>query len=161
PPFRPEIAAVDARAEAVEVENLFVSAVRDRFLLGDREDSTRRALSLLDRQIVARGRRMTPGGGTDSHSFHLRPMTDVVSEARSREAIRDAIRAGRTCVGAPAACTFEVRAPGGPFSPVGTSISGVARIEARASGRAVVIHRNGERVAAPADGEVISIDVPP
>jgi len=56
PPFRPEIAAVDARADGFEVPNLFVSAIRDRFLLGDSEDSTRRGLSLLDREIRARRR---------------------------------------------------------------------------------------------------------
>lgn len=161
PPFRPEIAAVDARAEAVEIGNLFVSAVRDRFLVGDREDSARRAITLMDERIRARGRRLTPVGGTDSHSFHLRPMTFVLAEARSREGIRDAIKAGRTCVAQPAACTFEVRAPGGTFAPVGSSTAGVARVEARASGRAVVVYRNGERVSAPAGGEVVSIDVPP
>jgi hypothetical protein len=159
PPFRPEIAAVDARAGAVEVDNLFVSAVRDRFLLGDREDSTRRALALLDREIRARGRRLTPVGGTDSHSFHLRPMTFVLAEQRSRASIRDAIRAGRTCVGMPGACTLEARVPGGNFAPVGSSLSGVMRVEARASGRAITLLRNGEEVAAPASGEIVSIDV--
>ncbi|MFT3774818.1 MAG: hypothetical protein QM820_56440 [Minicystis sp.] len=160
PPFRPEIAAADARASAFEAANLFVSDVRDRFLKGDREESMRNVLALLDQQILARRRRMTPVGGTDSHSFHLRPMTFVLAEQRSREAIRDAIRAGRTCVAQPAACTFEARAEGAAaFLPVGSSIMGASRVEVRAGGRAVVIHRNGERVAAPTGGQVASIDV--
>ena len=162
PPFRPEIAAVDARADGFEAANLFVRAVRDRFLLDDGEASTRRVLALLDREIVTRRRRMTPVGGTDSHSFHLRPMTFVLAEQRSRQAIRDAIRAGRTCVVQPGACTLEARAEGGgAFMPVGSSIEGARRVEVRASGREVVIYRNGDRVAAPADGQVISVDLAP
>jgi hypothetical protein len=161
PPFRAEIAAVDARADAYEVANLFVSAVRDRFLLGDSEDSTRRVLALLDREILARKRRMTPTGGTDSHSFHLRPMTFVLAEQRSREAIRDAIHAGRTCVLQPGACTFEVSTDGGAFVPVGSSVRATTRVEARASGRAVAIYRNGQQVAAPVDGRAVSIEVAP
>lgn len=161
PPFRPEIAAVDARADAYEAANLFVSAVRDRFLLGDREDSTRRVLALLDREILARKRRMTPIGGTDSHSFHLRPMTFVLAEQRSRESIRDAIRAGRTCVLQPGACTFEVGTEGGAFVPVGSSVRSTTRVEARASGRAIAIYRNGEQVAAPLGGRAVSIEVAP
>lgn len=162
PPFRPEIAAVDARADAFEAANLFVSAVRDRFLLGDSEDSTRRVLGRLDREILARKRRMTPVGGTDSHSFYLRPMTFVLATQRSREAIHDAIQAGRTCVVQPAACTFEVRAEGSEaFSPVGSSLHATTRVEARASGRAVVIYRDGEQVATPAGGQVVSIAIAP
>ena len=162
PPFRPEIAAVDARADAFEAANLFVSAVRDRFLLGDSEDSTRHVLARLDREILARKRRMTPVGGTDSHSFYLRPMTFVLAEQRSRAAIHDAIQAGRTCVVQPAACTFEARAEGSEaFSPVGSSLQATSRVEARASGGAVVIYRDGERVATPASGQVVSIAVAP
>ena len=77
---------------------------------------------------------MTPVGGTDSHSFHLRPMTFVLAERRSPDAIRDAVRAGRTCVVQPGACTFEVRTEGGAFAPVGSSLEGRTRVEARASG---------------------------
>jgi hypothetical protein len=162
PPFRPEIAAVDARADGVEVANLFVSAVRDRYLLGDPEDSIRRGLALLDQQIIRQRRRMTPVGGTDSHSFHLRPMTFVLAETRTRASIRDAIRAGRTCVMQPGACTFEARPEGSAaFSPVGTSLRGVRRIEARASGRAIAFYKNGERMAAPRSGEIVSFDVDP
>ena len=161
PPFRPEIAAVDARADGYEVANLFVRAVRDRFLLGDTEASTTRVLSLLDQQILARGRRMTPVGGTDSHSFYLRPMTFVLARQRSREGIREAIHAGRTCVVQPGACTFEVRAEGGAFQPVGAGIQGARRVEMRASGQAIVLYRNGARVAAPADGQIVGLDVAP
>ena len=161
PPFRPEIAAVDARADAFEAANLFVRSMRDRFLLDDSEDSTRRTLAVLDREIVARQRRMTPVGGTDSHSFHLRPMTFLLAGERSRDGIRDAIRAGRTCVVQPGACTFEVRTEGGAFAPVGSSLVGATRVEVRASGEKIAVYRNGERVGAPGDGQVIAVDVPP
>ena len=162
PPFLPEIAAVDARAEGFEAANLFVRAARDRFLLGDPEHSTRRILALLDQQIHQRARRMTPVGGTDSHSFHLRPMTFVLAEERSIAGVRDAIHAGRTCVVAPAACTLEARRAGdSAFHPVGSSLIDVTRLEARARGAAIVIVRDGQRVAAAADGEIVTIDVDP
>jgi hypothetical protein len=162
PPFRAEIAAVDARADGFEVVNLFVSAFRDRLFHGDREHSTRRVLARLDQEILSRGRRMTPVGGTDSHSFHLRPMTFVLAERRSPDAIRDAVRAGRTCVDQPAACTFEVRPEGAAaFSPVGSSLHVARFVEVRARGAAVAIYRNGEQVATPAGGEVARVDVAP
>lgn len=160
-PYRPEIAAVDARAHGFEAANLFVRAVRDRFLLGDTEESTRGVLGVLDREIVARQRRMTAVGGTDSHSFHLRPMTFVLAEARSRAAIRDAIHAGRTCVVDPAACTFEARPEGGAFLPVGSSIVGARRVEVRATGRDITIYRDGERVVTPGSGQIVGVDVGP
>jgi hypothetical protein len=105
---------------------------------------------------------MTPVGGTDSHSFYLRPMTFVLATQRSHAAIHDAIQAGRTCVAQPAACTFEVRPEGTEaFSPVGSSLESTTRVEARASGAAVAIYRDGERVATPASGQAVSIDIVP
>ncbi|APR80731.1 Hypothetical protein A7982_06078 [Minicystis rosea] len=162
PPFRPEIEAVDRWADGFEAANLFVGAFRDRLLRGDADESTRHVLARLDREILARGRRMTPVGGTDSHSFHLRPMTFVLARERSHAGIREGIRAGRTCVLQPAACTFEVRGDGA-FAPVGSSIDGPARhrVEVRARGRAIAVYRNGEKVATPADGEVVAIEVTP
>jgi hypothetical protein len=161
PAQRPVLDVVDARADGVEVANLFVSAVRDRFLRGDPEASTREVLSRLDREIVARGRRMTPTAGTDSHSFHLRPVLFVLAEERSRAGVRAAIRAGRTCVVQPAACTFEARVEGSAaFSQVGASLAPATRVEVRAQGQAVAVYRNGERVAAPARGEVALVEVP-
>ncbi len=159
-PFRPEIAAVDARATSVEAANLFVSAFRDRLFHSDSEESTRNVLSRLDHEILARGRRMTPVGGTDSHSFHLRPMTFVLADARTRAAIGAAIHAGRTCVVQPGACTFEVRADGA-FLPIGGSIEGATHVEARASGREIALYRNGELVASPAGGEIVRIEIAP
>lgn len=157
----PEIAEVNERAEGLEVANLFVSAARDWILFHDREASTRRALRLLDDQILTRGRRMTPVGGTDSHGFNLRPMTFVLAEERSHQAIRSAVHAGRTCVVQPEACTFEVRAEGRePWKPVGSALSRVAWVDVRASGRAVAVYRNGELVATPASGEAVRVAVP-
>ena len=88
-------------------------------------------------------------------------MTFVLAEQKSRESIRDAIRAGRTCILQPGACTFEVKTEGGAFVPVGSSVRSTTRVEARASGRAVAIYRNGKQVAAPLDGHAVSIEVAP
>jgi hypothetical protein len=160
PPFRPEIAAVDARAEHVEALNLFVSAARDRIALGDAEQSTRAVLARLDREILRRQHRLTPVAGTDSHSFHLRPVLFVLAEQRSHAAVRDALRAGRTCVGAPAACTFEARAQGQDrFLPVGAAFT-ASRVEVRLDGHANTVLRDGEPVARPARGAVVSVEVP-
>lgn len=160
PPFRPEIAAVDARAQHVEALNLFVSAARDRVALRDAERSTRAVLARLDQEILRRGRRLTPVAGTDSHSFHLRPVLFVLAEERSHAAVRDALRAGRTCVGAPAACTLEARPAGGDgFLPVGAAFT-ASRVEVRLGGQVNTVLRDGEPVASPARGEVVSVDVP-
>ncbi|MFO0756868.1 MAG: hypothetical protein U0359_10270 [Byssovorax sp.] len=158
PPFRPEIAAVNARAGTFEAANLFVSAFRDRLMLHDAEVSTRAVLRRLDQEILLRKRRLTPVGGTDSHSFHLRPMTFVLANERSHDAIGEAIRAGRTCIGQPAACTFEV-GEGAGFSPVGSSLPASERVWVRAQGRSIAVLRNGEQVAAPSSGEAVAVEV--
>jgi hypothetical protein len=114
-------------------------------------------LARLDREIVVRGRRMVPTGGSDSHSGYLRPVTFVLSETRTKEGIRDAVRSGRVCVRGPEACSLEVRQPGGPWLTVGSSLVGATTLEARAEGAPIRILVDGVERAAPSSGEIVRI----
>jgi hypothetical protein len=160
-PFPAEIAAVDRLAQGFEAYNLTATHLRDRYLLGDTEHTIHATTLLLDRAIPARARRMTPVGGSDSHSAHLRATTFVWSRGRSEEAIRDAIVAGRACVRDPAACSLEARAPGRAWLTVGSAIAGVSAVEVRAKGESIDIRLDGARVAEPASGEVVRVAVSP
>jgi hypothetical protein len=158
--FPPEIAAADRLAQGVEVFNLAVTHMRDGLLIGDRERSLKRAALLAAHAARAKGHRVAAIGGTDSHTQHLRVSTYVLAEARTPSAIRDAIVAARTCVRSPEACTFEARVPGGPWRPVGSSLTG-ATLEVRARGEPIVILRNGEVVAEPRSGEIARVTIAP
>ena len=153
-PFPPEIAAATRLAQGIEAYNLTVTHLRDRYLLGDTDRTLLATLALIDRQILAQGRRIAPVGGSDSHSDHVRTMTFVLSEGRSPAAIREAIAAGRLCVRAPEACSLEVRAAGagGAWALAGGSLRGVRAVEARAGGGPVQILVNGNVVEEPEPG---------
>src|SRR6185295_9647533 len=97
-PFPPEISAVNHLAQAFEAYNLTATHLRDRYLLGDTEYTLQRTLGRLDQEIVAQQRRMTPVGGSDSHTHHLRATTFVLSRSRTEAGIHDALLAGRVCV---------------------------------------------------------------
>src|SRR5207244_906085 len=112
------------------------------------------------RQILAQHRRMTPVGGSDSHSHHLRATTFVLAESRSEEGIRQAILAGRVCVRSPEACSLEVRPSGGAWSGLGASVQGAA-LEARAQGDDIAILVDGKTVREPDSGEVVRLGVDP
>jgi hypothetical protein len=146
--FPPEIAAVSRLAQGFEAYNLTATHLRDRYLLGDTEHTLLATLRLLDREIIAQQRRMSPVGGSDSHSSHLRATTFVLARERTERAIRDALVGGRICVRDPDACSLEVRALSptaqDPWHPVGASIKGASVIEARARGEAIEILVNGE-----------------
>jgi hypothetical protein len=158
-PFPSEIAAADQLAQGVEVFNLAVTHMRDGLLLGDGERSLKHAALLAAHAARAKGHRVAAIGGSDSHSFHLRASTFVLADARTPEAIREAILAARTCVRSSEACTFEGRAPGGPWQPVGASLYG-SYIEVRAQGEPIVVLRDGQIVARPRSGEAVRIDLP-
>jgi hypothetical protein len=156
-----EIRAADELAVGFEAFNLAVTQLRDRWLLGDTEHSLRATLRLLDDKSAARGRRMTPVGGSDSHSQHLRATTFLLAAARTPAALREAVLAGRSCVRDPAACTFEARAAGGPWQPVGAAFEGVREVEVRAHGEDIEVFRAGRAVATPGDGEAVRMRVEP
>src|SRR5262249_27725717 len=90
-PYPDEILAADRLAQGVEVFNLAIHELRDQFLLMDPGVTLLATLKRMDREILARGRRMTPVGGSDSHSGHLRATTFVLSEHRSQDGIREAL----------------------------------------------------------------------
>jgi hypothetical protein len=156
-PMPPEIAAVNRLAQGFEAYNLAVTHLRDRYLLGDTERSLRSTLALLDGEVVRRRRRMTPVGGSDSHSQHLRATTFLLAGGRDAAAVRDAVLAGRTCVRDAAACTFEARAPGAAWQPVGSAIDGVDAVEVRAHGDDIEVLAAGVRAGAPESAEVLRI----
>lgn len=158
-PFPAEIAAIDRLAIGFEAYNLTTTHMRDRYLQGDTDRTLLETLRRLDDEIPKRGRRMTPVGGSDSHSHHLRATTYVLATSRTPSAIRDAVAAGRVCVRSPEACSFEARAPGGVWVGVGESVRDVGAIEVRARGADVEIVRGGEIVARPASGAVARVEV--
>ena len=165
-PYPPEIASITRLAQGVEVYNLSVSHVRDGLLLGDRDRTLRMAAFLADRHARAERRRVSLVGGSDSHGHHLRATTFVLAEARTESAIGEAIRAGRTCVRSPEACSLEARPlaidprAAWMWMPVGSSLH-ASVIEVRANGAPIEILKNGAVVAEPAAREVAQIAVEP
>jgi hypothetical protein len=156
-PFPDEILAVGRLAQTYEAYNLAVSELRDRYLLGNTVKTLEETFARIDREIVAHGRPMTPVGGSDSHSGHLRAATFVLSHGRTTEAIREAIGAGRVCVRDPAACSFSARAANGRWLPPGGSIHDVDRVWARAQGEDVEIFANGVAFRPSAPGEPVAV----
>ena len=158
-PFPPDIAAIDRLATGFEVYNLSVTEMRDRHLLGDRDRTLLESVHRLDVEIEKRGRRMTPVGGSDSHSHHLRATTFVLATGRSPEAIRDGLAAGRVCVRSPGACSLEARPPRGDWVGVGERLGATDELELRAQGRDIEMIVDGEVVARPEAGQVARVGV--
>lgn len=159
-PFPAEIQALDRLAQGFEAFNLSATELRDRFLLRDSSRTLVDTLARLDREIVRRQRRMTPLGGSDSHSHHLRATTFVMATSRDEAGIREAVLAGRVCVRSPEACSFELRPAGGAWAGVGSAVAG-ARFEARARGEEIEILVDGAPVRSPRAGEAVEIRVDP
>ena len=159
-PYPPEIAAIGRLAAGFEAYNVAVTHLRDGLLLLDLDFSLRDVTGRLDREILAARRRIAPVGGSDSHAGWLRAAMFVLAESRTEAGIRDAIVGGRTCVRSPAACSLEVRPPGGAWAGVGGTVRSDAAVEVRARGDQIVITRDGAPVALPASGKVATVDVP-
>jgi hypothetical protein len=159
-PFPPEIEAVRHLARGFEAFNLTVSEVRDHFLYLDRDRSIRQTLARVDEEILAQRRPLFPAGGSDSHAHSLRATTFVLAKGRGSADIREALLAGRTCVRSPAACTFEARPADGAWSPPGTVLRDVARVEVRAGGKHIEVLRNGVEVGHGGKGDVVWVDTP-
>jgi hypothetical protein len=156
-PFPDEIMAAHRLAQGVEVFNLAIAELRDRFLLLDSHKTLRSTFDRIDREIVKQGRPMVSIGGSDSHSGHVRATTFVLSRGRSPEAIREALLAGRVCVRDPAGCSFMVRAGEGRWLSVGSSIQGVTSLRAKARGLSVKILVNGRVIEA---GDQAEVEIP-
>jgi hypothetical protein len=146
-PYPSQIQAADRLAIGVEAYNLGVSELRDFTTFGDRETSIRDVLSLLDREIVRRQRRLVPVGGSDSHGFFLRPVLFVLAKERSLLGVQQAIAAGRTCVRDAAACSLVARrlGPAEGWQPVGSAISGADAVEVRVSADGALYRGGGEQ----------------
>jgi hypothetical protein len=159
PPWPEEIAAVDRLFQGAEVYNAFVSELRDRLLIGDREASLRATATRMDREIRARHRRLAFVGGSDSHGAVLRATTFVLARGRTARAIRDAIVEGRTCVRDPVACSFEIRTGPGAWSPVGAALAAEGAIEIRTEGTRAEIFVDGEIAARASRGEIARVPI--
>ena len=145
----PELRVIERLAHGVEVFNLGVDHLLDRFVRRHEHGSMRAAFNAMDRMIHRQGRPVSAVGGSDSHSDHLRASMYVLARERTGPAIREALLAGRTCVRGPPACTFEVRVPGGEFRPPGSQLPAVHRVEVRARGERIEILRDGHVVVRP------------
>ena len=156
----PAITTLDGLATQVEVFNLGVSELRDRFALGDPDATLQRTFARLDREVARRRRRLTAVGGTDSHSSHLRASMFVLAERRDAGSVREALVAGRACVRSAAGCTFEVSADGRAFGPPGTALEGVDAVWVRAQGGRVEVLRDGVVEARLRGGVAAQVAVP-
>ncbi|MBK8257008.1 MAG: CehA/McbA family metallohydrolase [Polyangiaceae bacterium] len=152
-----EIAAVNKLAQGLEVYNLVVSHLRDRYLLQDTPRSLLATFARADEEMLNHRRRFVPVGGSDSHVGYLRATTFVRAKEKTETAIRDALLAGRTCVKSAQACSFELRAPGETWKPVGSDLPSTSTVEARAFGAAVEVIVNGVSVAHGEDAETLTI----
>jgi hypothetical protein len=165
PTFFPEVAWLSEHADAVEIWNLSIGHLRDRYFVGDPEWTLRSSAQLALHEARRQERRIAQVGGTDSHGAWLRPTTWVLATERTKPSIREAIVAGRTCVRGPEACSFEVRGADGAFHVAGASVASPpppqrTAIAARAYGGPVTYYVNGVAVAEAAGGEVASVPVP-
>ena len=150
-PFPAEILAVNRLAPALEAYNLTATHLRDRLLLAEPDYTFRATMVRLDQEILAQQRRMIPVGGSDSHTHHLRATTFVLARGRAEADISEALLAGRACVRAPEACSFEARSPGVAWTTVGGTVRGEA-IEVRAAGADIEVFVDGVSVQKPASG---------
>ncbi len=159
-PFPAEILAVNRVAQGFEAFNLTATHLRDRLLLGDTDFTLRATLTRLDHEIVAQQRPMMPVGGSDSHTHHLRATTFLLARGRTEGDIHEALLAGRTCVRAPEACSFEARSPGGRWVSVGEAVRGGA-VEVRAAGADIDVLLDGVSAQKPASGAAARIALDP
>lgn len=159
---------VGGLAQGWEAYNVIVDELRDRFLQLDAGTSSRAVLARLDKEVVTTGRRMTPVGGSDSHSDDLRPTTWVLAKERSLEGVREALLAGRVCIREPGACSLRarpVRERGGAavadkeWALPGATLA-AGPVEVRATGDDIALVLDGVTVSEPESGEVVRIEPP-
>lgn len=149
----PEIRRIDALATGWEAYSLSATHLRDHYVLREDDATLEATLQRLDREIARRRGRMTPVGGSDSHSQHLRATTFVRVQERSARGVHDGLVAGQVCVRSPSACAFEARAAGGPWVSVGDAIEGAREFELRGP-PGTTFFVGGRALAADAAGRV-------
>lgn len=158
-PFPPEINAIHRLAQGFEAYNLAATHLRDEWLVGETDHSLLATLRLLDKEILNDRRRMTPVGGSDSHSGHLRATTFVLARGKDADSLREAIVAGRLCVRDPGACSFQVRGESGEWYPVGGSLKAKNWLDLAAFGEDVEFILNGRSVSRLPEGGSARISI--
>jgi len=74
-----------------------------------------RVFEVLEARMLAERRRLVPLAGSDNHRDMLYPTLWVFARERTREAVFDALRAGRVCVGGPEARSLRARTDRDPL----------------------------------------------
>jgi hypothetical protein len=160
-PFPPEIEAANRLAQGIEAYNLTAAHMRDRYLSVAGPGTTEATLARIDQEILAERRRLVPIGGSDSHEDHLRATTFVLASARTTEAIRRAVLAGRVCVRDPRACSLRARVPKAAWQPLGAALLNAPTVEVKARGESIRVLVNGRLAATPRSGEVAALALDP
>ena len=156
-----EVRFLTEHATAVETYNLSIGHLRDQFFFDDEDWTLRQGAHLAERAAREQERKITFVGGSDSHGDYLRGTTWLLAKERTKEGVRDAINAGRTCVRGPEACTFEARSAETDWVSVGSSIpSRHEVIEVRARGGPASFWVNGAFAGASRDGEPLEVVLP-
>lgn len=98
----------------------------------------------IERRMLAEGRRVVPLAGSDNHRDMLFPTLWVFAAERSREAVYDALRQGRVCVGGPQTTSLRARSDRDPtWRAVGADLAADDWVELRWEGEAELFV-NGE-----------------
>jgi len=160
-PFPPEIEAANRLAQGIEAYNLTAAHMRDRYLSVPGPGTTEATLARIDQEILSEQRRLVPIGGSDSHEDHLRATTFVLASARTTEAIRQAVLAGRVCVRDPRACSLRARTPKSAWQPLGAAFLNAPTVEVKARGEHIRVLVNGQLAATPRSGEVAALSLDP
>lgn len=114
------------------------------------------AFALLERRMLAERRRLVPLAGSDNHRDLVFPTLWAFARERSREAVFDALRAGRVCVGGPEASSLRARTDLDPtWRAVGAAPRADRWVELRwegeaelfVDGRSLGLRRGGYREA--------------
>lgn len=115
---------------------------------GGEDLASHRVFAALDRTILAERRRMVVTGGSDNHREFILPTMHLLCRARTREAVWEALRAGRVVIGGPEARTLEARTDlESAWRPIGAELRAAKRVELRWSGTGTLVVDGEPRAA--------------
>src|SRR5690606_16993764 len=109
PDGRPRPALHDVPIDGLETLSGLVHLASLAVGRRDEEPDLAQAFALLERRMLAERRRLVPLAGSDNHRDLVFPTLWAFARERTREAVFDALRAGRVCVGGPEASSLRVR----------------------------------------------------
>lgn len=120
-----------ALLDGIEAYHLYYDLAERTIGVTPPERSVALAFARADREIGRTGRRLAAVGGSDSHGRWLFGTTWVRAADRTRAAIVDAVREGRTVAGGPEACAFAARGDGGDglWHGPGSDLEAAKRVE--------------------------------